>query len=1013
MGFKHLITVKANEVIPVHKYRSERTGLTVIVGEVEGPVVNGYFTLATEAHDDDGLPHTLEHLIFLGSEKYPYKGILDLVANRCLASGTNAWTDRDHTCYTMTTAGSEGFLSLLPVYLDHILYPTLTDSGFTTEVHHITGQGEDGGVVYCEMQGRENTGESRINLEMLRAVYPDSGYSAETGGILSNLRTSTTNEKVRAYHAAFYRPDNLHVIITGQIKPDDIFKALEPIEEKIVSKGALPPFERPWQTPVEPLKESTNIKIEYPADEEDCGLFNVAWRGPKATTEYDTLTACAVLLRYLTDTSASPVQREFVEIEDPYASRVGYNIVENSVSLLYISFENVPLGKEDHIFSKLCQLLANIADGKEKLDMQRMRNVIERNRLEALSSLESNPHDDIAFHVIGDVLYGSDENEFDNRLNVNRCLQSLKSKEDSFWLTLLKDYIINNKHVVVRAVPSIKENVRTATVEQERLEKQREALGDSGLKEKEKMLSYAMASNEIAPPDEMITSIPVPSTEGIKFYPVEVYSSSADKNPPGLKMTDLPVYAEAYDLHTNFCYLKVTMNTEPLSVELRSYLVLLLELLTESPIRRGDTLIPYEEVVSTLESNTVETMTDLGFSSSSRFSVGAYSSTATLYMQVVREKYTTGIELITELLHKTEFTAERIKVCATKLINEVAQAKREGNSIAKDILKAMCYRKESNVRISSLLKQSKFLTSLLEMLEKPESANTVIENLNKTRAIITQPENIAIHMAADWNVMKDLGIDLIAPWKRLVQPIQTQNLTQRFTNMQDWEHMEKNNDALKPYTGVIVGLGSVESAFLFRTCQGITDFNDADLVPLLLFLQYMTQLEGPLWKQIRGQGFAYGYNIVPRPNEGMLYFTLYRASNVVAAYQEAVSIMEKQVTETAEWDATLLESARSSLIFEIIARENSIEKVVNTSMLASFKGVPVGYNQSLVCQVGKVTKDDLQRVGNRYVRNLFSTTDTCTAIVCHPDKASDIASAFKNLGIQLKVETNLEESVLA
>lgn len=49
---------------------------------------------ATEAPDDDGLPHTLEHLIFLGSEQYPYKGVLDLLANRCLASGTNAWTGK-------------------------------------------------------------------------------------------------------------------------------------------------------------------------------------------------------------------------------------------------------------------------------------------------------------------------------------------------------------------------------------------------------------------------------------------------------------------------------------------------------------------------------------------------------------------------------------------------------------------------------------------------------------------------------------------------------------------------------------------------------------------------------------------------------------------------------------------------------------------------------------------------------------------------------------------------------
>lgn len=87
--------------------------------------------------DDDGLPHTLEHLVFLGSEEYPYKGILDLCANRCLASGTNAQTDRDHTYYTMITAGSEGFLSLIPIYLEHILYPTLQvhSSGTFSNIH--------------------------------------------------------------------------------------------------------------------------------------------------------------------------------------------------------------------------------------------------------------------------------------------------------------------------------------------------------------------------------------------------------------------------------------------------------------------------------------------------------------------------------------------------------------------------------------------------------------------------------------------------------------------------------------------------------------------------------------------------------------------------------------------------------------------------------------------------------------------------------------------------------------
>lgn len=105
-------------------------------------------------------------------------------------------SDTDHTCYTMTTAGKDGFLELLPIYLDHVLFPTLTDSGFITEVHHISGEGEDGGVVYCEMQGRENSGEMRTHLELIRAIYPNCGYSSETGGIMHNLRTSTTNQKV-------------------------------------------------------------------------------------------------------------------------------------------------------------------------------------------------------------------------------------------------------------------------------------------------------------------------------------------------------------------------------------------------------------------------------------------------------------------------------------------------------------------------------------------------------------------------------------------------------------------------------------------------------------------------------------------------------------------------------------------------------------------------------------------------------------------------------------------------
>jgi Zn-dependent M16 (insulinase) family peptidase len=119
----------------------------VVLARAPGPITHAFFAIATEAHDDDGLPHTLEHLIFLGSEAYPYKGVLDMAANRLFARGTNAWTATDHTAYTATHAGAEGLLALLPVYADHVLFPTITAAGYTTEVHHVNGEGADAGVV--------------------------------------------------------------------------------------------------------------------------------------------------------------------------------------------------------------------------------------------------------------------------------------------------------------------------------------------------------------------------------------------------------------------------------------------------------------------------------------------------------------------------------------------------------------------------------------------------------------------------------------------------------------------------------------------------------------------------------------------------------------------------------------------------------------------------------------------------------------------------------------------------
>jgi Zn-dependent M16 (insulinase) family peptidase len=109
------------------------------------------------------------------------------------------------------------------VYLDHILYPTITASGFTTEVFHVNGKGEEAGVVMSEMQGVEqnpttvlarklvldllwiflNAVADELNRFRLQLeLYPEgSAYRSETGGMLDALRKLTVEE------SEFFFPD--------------------------------------------------------------------------------------------------------------------------------------------------------------------------------------------------------------------------------------------------------------------------------------------------------------------------------------------------------------------------------------------------------------------------------------------------------------------------------------------------------------------------------------------------------------------------------------------------------------------------------------------------------------------------------------------------------------------------------------------------------------------------------------------------------------------------------------
>jgi Zn-dependent M16 (insulinase) family peptidase len=230
--------------VSISQYVSERTGMHVVVADQKGPKVQGYFALATEIFDDSGSPHTLEHLVFMGSKSYQYKGLLDKLASRAY-SNTNAWTATDHTAYTLDTAGWEGFAQILPVYLEHVILPTLTDAGCYTEVHHIDGEGNDAGVVYSEMQGVQNTGGEIMDIRARRLLYPENvGFRYETGGLMPNLRVLTA-DRIREFHKEMYQPKNLCLVLVGEVDEENLLQILDDFEDTIIND--IPPPSAPFK----------------------------------------------------------------------------------------------------------------------------------------------------------------------------------------------------------------------------------------------------------------------------------------------------------------------------------------------------------------------------------------------------------------------------------------------------------------------------------------------------------------------------------------------------------------------------------------------------------------------------------------------------------------------------------------------------------------------------------------------------------------------------------------------
>jgi len=295
-------------------YKHAQSGARVLFLESEDDNKVFCASFKTPPVDDTGVAHIMEHSVLCGSSKYPVKEPFVELMKSSLNTFLNAMTYPDKTIYPVASRNHSDFQNLADVYLDAVFFPELSQQAFEQEGWHyeLEKQGLSyKGVVFNEMKGVFSSPESYLDVAVNRALFPDSSYRFESGGIPAAI-PDLTYEQYLQFHREKYHPSNAWLIISGDV---DREYWLEYLDTDYLSKFKTPDFELPELLVQKPLTTAQNIHCTYPANDEstedNCLMLLSYVIGDSTDSEFNF--AMGVLDAILLGSAASPLKKALLE----------------------------------------------------------------------------------------------------------------------------------------------------------------------------------------------------------------------------------------------------------------------------------------------------------------------------------------------------------------------------------------------------------------------------------------------------------------------------------------------------------------------------------------------------------------------------------------------------------------------------------------------------------------------------------------------------------------------------
>jgi zinc protease len=230
-----------------------------------------------ENYQEKGMAHFLEHMLFNGSEKYPYGQIDRLVES--MGGNINAGTSKEYTFYHIEIA-KPYWKSALEILYQLTQKPLLSEDMIEKEKP----------IVIEELKRGKDNPSTVLWEEFEKLAYKVSPYRFPIIGYEETIQKFTRDSLLKFYRN-FYQPRNMYIVVVGDVDPDQV-------KEEVMNtfgKEEGRPVVRP-HIPTEPEQMSVRFK-EITDSRLEKAYWIIGWRVPPiGSKEYYALVVLDQLL---------------------------------------------------------------------------------------------------------------------------------------------------------------------------------------------------------------------------------------------------------------------------------------------------------------------------------------------------------------------------------------------------------------------------------------------------------------------------------------------------------------------------------------------------------------------------------------------------------------------------------------------------------------------------------------------------------------------------------------------